>query len=371
MLRSVLACVLFAATFGCSVPRTFRAAPTALDSTSEPVPIRLEPVLVWTAKGPHPDHEFGSKVIAVGDIDTDGVRDLITQCHDGYGVSSIFALSGATGATLWELRCPGHRSQQTCWFGTTLCALDDMDGDSISDFAVGDPGGLPFDAREPPFGVWVVSSARGDVLQGWTQGWGAADGYGASLANPGDLDGDGKSDLLARSWTCGGPDVVDAFSTRTGCRLYRASLDKTCGTNFRLDVIPDRNGDGICDFVDWRWPPTSEHASCRVYSGIDGCYLAEQPLDFHALALNSYPPDATFGDVDGDQRDDLVYIPRKSAQTSVPLILSSEDGRVLAELPVISFGVDFLGDLDGDGAVECAPIGWDGECVWVFTLRRP
>ncbi len=338
----------------------------AVESTDPPLAC-FEPELLWQVRGPHHEHEFGVSIVAVGDIDQDGVRDLVTRCHNAFGVSSIFALSGKTGTTLWELSCPGHSSRSTCWFGSSLCGLDDVDGDGVDDFAVADPGGLPFDAREAPYGVWIVSAASGAVLSGHTEGNHEAEGYGTSMVSPGDIDGDGVRDLLVRSWTSRVEEVVDAISARSGERIWRSTVDRLRGSRKpRLELVEDCNDDGLRDFVDWRSPPAEHRRGLCVYSSADGSLIRVAPIPY-AEAEPEWIRRA-FGDVNGDGIED--WLVQRHWNSPGAEVISGDLGHALTELRGPLFDAHFLGDLDGDGEVEVAPVLWNLDALTVYSFRR-
>jgi hypothetical protein len=165
---------------------------------------------------------FGSSVTALGDLDGDGIEDLVV----GAPFDDDGAPDDARGA-VWVLflRADGTvRAHQKIsntqggftgeldnsdWFGTSVVSVGDLDGDGIIDLAVGawsdDDGALSSGA------VWVLF-LQGDgtvkahqkiseTLGGFTGGLDGGDGFGSSVATAGDLDGDGVRDLLVgASW---------------------------------------------------------------------------------------------------------------------------------------------------------------------------
>jgi len=111
----------------------------------------LYPGLPWCA----PETPlFGFSVSALGDLDGDGVQDLLVgapwsfYCAYGFPYSwsrigEVLAASGATGATLFQIQrpAPGRDSAGNIvtQFGHRVLGTGDLDGDGTPDFAVGDP----------------------------------------------------------------------------------------------------------------------------------------------------------------------------------------------------------------------------------------
>jgi hypothetical protein len=136
---------------------------------------------------------FGGAVASLGDVDADGVPDLLVGAYgssrtiDPPGYVKVF--SGKDGAEL--LRVQGHGGADR--FGQAIAALEDASGDGVPDFAVGAPGVTGVFAGE----ARAYSGADGTQLwdlNGFEFSFGAGN-LGASLALLADVDGDGVRDL--------------------------------------------------------------------------------------------------------------------------------------------------------------------------------
>lgn len=161
--------------------------------------------------GPFWDNRFGTSIASLGDFDSDGIMDLavgatwddddVTGNYANVGavfllylntdgtVKSHHKLSEESGGGPFGLAGDGH-------FGQAVAALGDVNDDGWEDLAVGD-------TRENVRILFLDGSGSAIGVQRITQGsgnfettLGFSNGFGESLAGLGDLDGDGKVDLM-------------------------------------------------------------------------------------------------------------------------------------------------------------------------------
>src|SRR5262249_32021916 len=98
--------------------------------------------LLFRLDGQASDTLFGSAVTSIGDVDGDGVPDFAVGAPltlgpggDGYLDGRVLVYSGASKALLLELNPLRHRG----FFGGTLAAAGDLDGDGVPDLIIGAP----------------------------------------------------------------------------------------------------------------------------------------------------------------------------------------------------------------------------------------
>lgn len=204
--------------------------------------------LAWTGQ------RFDSGA-SIGDIDGDGIGDFLVA---GFGLvrsqGSATVYYGARFSPAYSVSPPG-----AVHFGYASAAMGDVDGDGIGDYAIGAPGGLT-DEVCVPGAVYVYSGADGHVLYS-LQGEGVDSFFGGAVASPGDVTGDGRSDLVVGARFCCptfcsslGQGRVSFYEGRKG-RLLGHVLGKPFGgsglTQFGTYLISvgDLDGNGYGDIL--------------------------------------------------------------------------------------------------------------------------
>ena len=261
---------------------------------------------VW---GKQAGERFGYAIAPMGDVDSDGHDDLAVGAfeHDGELASegAVRLLSGATGVTLLELSGTNAYDH----FGSALAALGDVDHDGVTDVLVTSAlyDGLDVDSG----GVSLRSGATGEelfVLGGELYG----DQFGRAIAPAGDLTGDGVPDALVgvphseAVWPDGGAaHLVSGANGVAVLDLYPTPYFKEFGA--ALCTAGDLDEDGVLDlaigapqYVD---PFTTQPGRVSVFAGAGGALLTTivgaVPQGFFGSALAAT-------DLDDDGAIDLV-----------------------------------------------------------------
>lgn len=195
--------------------------------------------------------QAGWCVGAAGDVDGDGVGDFAfgspnANAQGRRGALSIW--SGASGTPIIK----HFGSQVGDRHGSSFAGLGDVNGDGVPDYATGAPG-----ASSAGIEAGRVRAYSGATLSTlWTvDGQNASELFGSALAPAGDLNGDGRVDLLA-----GAPRAsqqiqtfagrVDARSGANGGLLHAThgpSFDALYGA--AVAGVGDLSGDAIPDYV--------------------------------------------------------------------------------------------------------------------------
>ena len=385
---------------------------------------------------------FGSSVASMGDLDGDGITDLAVgaerDADGGSNRGAVYVLFLNPDGTVKAHQkisdtAGGFTGAITDgdYFGSSVASLGDLDGDGVTDLAVGAYG--HDDGRLNAGAVWVlflnpdgtvrahqkISATEG----GFTGRLRRNDFFGASVASLGDLDGDGVTDLAVGAH---GDDIsrgavwllfmeVDG-SIKEYHKISRFNLNTY--DNFGRSVAPvgDLDGDGITDLAvgapgreDW-WHNAGAvwilflngdgtvKKSQQISQGRGGFGSSGGILDSNDYFGVSVTP---VGDLDGDGVPDLavgahgdndgVNSSLSYDAGAVWLLLLNAEGRVkehrkisaaeggftgdLDESDRFGRSMASLGDLDGDGKTDLA-VGayWDDDggfsrgAVWVLFL---
>jgi len=220
---------------------------------------------------------FGAALSTSGDLDGDGVRDLVVGAPNGRRVHAF------SGVDLIELSWSPITGSQVS-FGTAVAIIDDADGDGRDDLAVGAPdASLVFVGTAGA--VFTYSSADGGQIALVTEPSLQQNArFGASLARVDDLDFNAHDELLIGAPGWDGPGKVDAgaaFVYDPFADAYLPALDsqgeltgERHGTSVAAGPVDgDLFDDLIVGAPGYAPSLVTEPGRVRVFSGASGAEL--------------------------------------------------------------------------------------------------
>jgi hypothetical protein len=313
-------------------------------------------VLLTSKLGDSTNHRLGAALRPAGDVDNDGFPDWIVGApEDGNvltpadGYARVF--SGATAGVLYTVNGTTNGDR----FGNSVDGVGDVDLDGFDDFAVGAPNASS--AGNNRGRVTVHSGATGLPLH-TLNGTIDNDRVGSIVVGVGDVNGDGRPDILSAS-----RDANGGGSLRGNVRVY-SGLNGTLlhningtGNSQRLGLaaaaLGDVNADGRADFV-----ASTLTAGVRVFNGQTGAilYTLTAPASDDVFGASV----ASIADLTGDGRRDVLVGATQDGNIFNPgvgyvRLYNGATGAFVRNHPGSTLGDRFgiacseAGDLNGDG----------------------
>jgi hypothetical protein len=311
--------------------------------------------LLWTQTGQTPDESLGIGLEGAGDVNADGIPDVIAGAP---GTNKVYVYSGKDGKLLLTLS-PGTNANEG--FGRSASGVGDQNGDGHADVMVGAPGS---NANGQGAGRAHVFSGKNGALLLTLAGEKAGAAMGSIVAGFKDKQ---HAFLLAGAPGAGptGRGRVYVYAGLSDKPKFIIEADETgaaLGAMF-TSVIGDVNGDKVPDVYAADFPNAAKGpATGRVYihSGADGrrlyTFTGEGPGDGFGIGS------ADVGDVNKDGFADLLIGAWQHAGAASSggkvYLYSGKDGSLLraitCKVPGETFGFDATGagDVDGDGVID-------------------
>jgi serine/threonine protein kinase len=329
------------------------------------------------------DARFGSEVISPGDLDGDGVPDLVVgspmERGDEMVLGAVRVFSGAQldGEPLYRLT--GQQAGDC--FGHRVHPAGDLDSDGAADFWVMDGHQLhPTQGR-----LTAISGARGETLRVYE---GTEMGFIArrNFATVQDRDGDGFRDLLVAALKDGLPTLeqvtgplrpgvthaglgelilISAQSGKILQRIDGVAMTPEDRFPFKIVEVDDYDGDGVSEvLVSSKFAGSGGHAQngvVQLYSGANWGVLHTWYGDLDGGHFGASI--CALGDVTGDGVGEIgigasLRDSRGPKSGSVYVFDGADFGKQIARIDGRHFdgrfgiGLASIGDLTGDGFAE-------------------
>ena len=317
--------------------------------------------LLWSVEGTVPGGRLGHGIEAAGDVNADGIPDVIASAPY---INRVYVYSGNDGRELFSVA----GADTSGAFGLSVKGIGDINYDGYGDLLIGEPfqvWGFPINGGDMsrPGQAHVISGADASLLlqlRGETPG----DGFGAAVSGK-TVEGNTLYVIGAPGGGSEGTGKAYVYDALDGRPVFTAEPDAggaQYGGMF-LSVVGDLDADGYQDvyIADWGDNKAAPGAGkVYLYSGRNGARLyaltGEAAGDGYGIGI------ADAGDVDRDGHNDLVVGAWQHASAAPSggklYVHSGVDGSLLYTLTgdvageTLGFDTTGMGDVDGDSWVD-------------------
>jgi hypothetical protein len=342
--------------------------------------------------GPARESRLGWSVSAAGDVNGDGLADLILSAPaslNNTGVSYVvFGKADASELDLAHLGNAGFAitgGAESDQSGYSVSAAGDVNGDGLADLIVGAQGVNGYaGCSYVVFGQTEASEV--DLAHLGSRGF-AINGYavfGRAVSSAGDVNGDGLADLIAtglsgQSYVIFGKTDVSAIDVRNLGRFgFSINIDPVGGLlGYSVSAAGDVNGDGLADLIVGA-PDAAGGAgiSYVVFGKTDTSAIDLNRLDNAGFAIYGEVSGdhagyavSTAGDINGDGLADLIVgAPGAANGAGLSYVIFGKTDAARVDLNALGsagfvihgeaaggaygWSVSAAGDVNGDGLAD-------------------
>ncbi|TAE79470.1 MAG: hypothetical protein EAY81_11205, partial [Bacteroidetes bacterium] len=288
------------------------------------------------------------RYVAIGDLDGDGKPDMVVANTSSSSIS-VFRNTSNNGSI--SASSFATKVDFTTATNPVAVVISDLDGDGKPDLVI---------ANSASNSVSVLrntSSVGSITVTSFAAKVDFATGLGPSALAVGDLDGDGKPDLAATNQSASSNSVSIIRNTSTVGSItatsFAAKIDFATGINPNSVAIGDLDGDGKHDLVVTNSSSNTLSVFRNLANGMINANSFASKVDFITA---SSPRSVIIGDLDGDGKPELVIA--NGGTTSVSVFRNTAtNGSIGASS--FATNVNFItgtaprsvviGDVDGDG----------------------
>ena len=285
--------------------------------------------------------------VAAGDLDGDNKPEIVVTNGNSDNMSVLRNVS-----TAGNISASSFAAKVDFPTGTFLefVAIGDVDGDGKPDLVFIQSGSIAVMRNTSTAGS--ISAASFAAKVNFTQAF-----SGASSVAIGDVDGDGKPELVSANRTANTISIVRNTST-PGSLSFAPKVDFATGGTPSSVATGDVDGDGKTDVVTANAGASSNSVSVLRNTSTSGIINASSFAAKADFTTGATPGSVAIGDVDGDGKPDLVVANSAATSTTLSVLRNtSTSGAINASS--FTAKVDFttglsprfvaIGDVNGDG----------------------